>query len=146
MSPAEQKQCLRQLIEGMQQDQHSYRQLHHLLNQQLLRLGAHDSAGLAALQPQQEALMTTLATRAAERSRLLSGFGLHADQQGMATLISRLPAQLGSQMTTLWQSLHQQLAECQQQNSINGRLLAGQMELLRNLLQQPDPYQRYAQE
>lgn len=143
MSP-DPKARLRQLIKGMQQDQQSYHQLLQLLQQQLGYLGAHDSTALARLQPQQEALMNSLARHGSERCQLLASFGLSADNQGMTTLIQRLPATLGNQIATLWQELHQQLTACQQQNAINGRLLAGQMELLRTLLQQPDAYQAYA--
>ena len=140
MSQSSNKEKIRQLIVDLQQDVKSYGELRASLDQQRSLLIAHDNQGLQAFNPQQQQLFEVLAQRAAQRVQLLAELGLKADEKGMQTLISRLPPDLSARVNQLWSQLHQLLLACKIQNECNGRLLAGQMELVRSLLQQPAGY------
>jgi flagellar biosynthesis/type III secretory pathway chaperone len=60
-----------------------------------------------------------------EQRQLLEMAGLVPDRTGLEALLQRVPGSTGEALRAAWQSLHQKLAMCQQQNLTNGRLLEG---------------------
>ena len=128
------------LLVDLQQDVADYQRLEGMLLQQRTLLIQHDSEGLQHLHQDQMPLLEILAQRAGTRHRLLSELGLTPDDKGMQKLLAKLPTPLAEKASGLWQELHTLLQHCQTNNDWNGRLLAGQMELIRSLLKLPDGY------
>ena len=128
------------LLVDLQQDVADYQRLEVMLLQQRTLLIQHDSEGLQNLHLVQMPLLDILAKRAAARHSLLSELGFTPDDKGMEKLLAKLPAPLAEKASGLWQKLHTLLQHCQTNNDWNGRLLAGQMELIRSLLELPDGY------
>lgn len=128
------------LLVALQQDVIDYQRLEDMLLKQRTLLIQHDSEGLQQLHLEQMPLLELLAKRAAERQTLLRELGFTPDDKGMQTLLDKLPAPLAEKASAAWQKLHTLLQRCQSNNDWNGRLLAGQMELIRSLLKLPDGY------
>ena len=128
------------LLLELQQDVADYRRLEGILLEQKTLLIQHDSVGLQQLNQKQSPLLEQLSGRAASRSQLLQKLGFQADDKGMEKLLKKLPSSVNVKATQLWQELHQLLQRCQAHNNWNGRLLAGQMELIHSLLQIPQGY------
>lgn len=128
------------LLVDLQQDVADYQRLEQMLLKQRSLLIQHDSEGLQDLHLEQIPLLELLAQRAGTRHRLLGELGLTPDDKGMQKLLAKLPRPLSEKASGLWQELHTLLQRCQTNNDWNGRLLAGQMELIRSLLKLPDGY------
>jgi Flagellar biosynthesis/type III secretory pathway chaperone len=138
--PGNTQSQVKTLLLELQQDVVDYRRLEGMLREQKTLLIQHDSAGLTLLHQKQTPLLEQLSGRAAARTQLLQKLGLQADDKGMEKLLGKLPAPLSLKANQLWQELHQLLQRCQAHNNWNGRLLAGQMELIHSLLQMPQGY------
>lgn len=126
------------LLQGLREDQQGYQQLLELLREQHLLLCRLDSQGLLGLNRRHADAVEPLRARAKERGQCLLRLGCSADPAGMEQLLTRLPRTLADYLRDLWAQLQQGVQACKQQNDINGRLLAGQQELLRQLLPLPD--------
>jgi len=126
--------ALKELLQGIQADLNALRQLRPLLQEQRTLLCQHGNDGLAPLNERHNMLVEGMQQRADARCRLLKQLGCNPDERGMATLLERLPPELATRARPLWQQLHQQLQDCKTQNDINGRILAGQQEMLREML------------
>ena len=68
------------------------------------------------------------------RSEQLRTLGQTGDTQGMTRLLERLAPKLAAELRPLWQHLEQALTRCRALNERNGMLLAGQKELLAQML------------
>ncbi|MFL9593208.1 flagellar export chaperone FlgN [Aeromonas schubertii] len=134
------RQRLQALIQGVQQDLGRYQRLCQLLDEQYQLLGTHDVEGLTRFNLTLTGLMGEVQASAQARCQQLRAFGLEPDQQGMASLIGRLPEPVQRRFSPLWLRLEQLLIQCKQKNERNGRLLAGQVETIRQLLGQQDAY------
>lgn len=135
---------VKQLIIGIQQDCGRYAELQQLLLNQHGLLASHDVDGLTEHNRQQTRLMVDIQQQAQQRCQHLLALGLKPDEKGMATLITKLPATLQQSVSGQWQRLEQMLQQCQRQNELNGRLLAGQIETINSLLGQEQSYGRQA--
>lgn len=131
MSP---KECLQQIVSGVQLDLADYQQLKRLLNEQHSLLRRRDVRALTDLLTRQQSLLTRLRDNAGLRTQLLSQLGLDASDHGMRDLMNRLPAPLTTRLSPQWKQLQQLVSQCQQQNDINGRLLVTQYEVIRRML------------
>jgi flagellar biosynthesis protein FlgN len=131
---------VKQLIIGIQQDCGRYAELQQLLLRQHSLLAAHDVDGLAEHNQLQTQLMVVVQQQAQQRCQHLLALGLKPDEKGMATLIAKLPASLQKNVASQWQQLERLLQQCLRQNELNGRLLAGQIEIINTLLGQEQPY------
>ena len=124
------KPRVKELIIGIQQACGRYADLQQLLlNQPSLR-ASHDVDGLTGHNRQQTRLMADIQQQAQQRCQHLLALGLKPDEQGMATLITRLPDPLQQRVGEQWQTLELLLRQCRRQNELNGRLLAGQIDVL----------------
>ncbi|MEB5773261.1 flagellar protein FlgN [Aeromonas caviae] len=133
---------VQQLIVGIQQDCGRYAELQQLLLNQYRLLASHDVDGLTAHNQQQTRVMSEIQQQVQLRCQHLRALGLKPDEQGMATLIGKLPAPLQQRVGEQWQTLELLLRQCQRQNEQNGRLLAGQIETIHTLLGQESSYGR----
>lgn len=140
VSPLDAKQRVKQLLLGIQRDLGRYGELRQMLQRQHLLLATHEVDALTQHNLQQTELMKQIEQQAQQRCQHLLALGMAPNEQGMAKLIARLPAQLQHTMTGQWQQLESSLRQCQQQNDRNGRLLAGQIETLHTLLGQRQEY------
>lgn len=131
---------LHQLIQGVRDDLPRFGQVETLLAQQRQALIRHDSEHLSALNNELQALFETIGHTAQLRSNLLKKLGVRADDQGMSQLLERLSPTLARQMKPLWLQLQEALARCRKLNEHNGRILAGQRELLDQLLETDRDY------
>lgn len=128
------RECLQQLVGGVQQDLTDYDSLHQILNEQYQLLRERDSQGLADLLKREQTLLLPLRERAARRSKLLAQLGLDASDHGMRQLLDKLPANLSEKLSPQWQQLQQRVVECKRQNEQNGKLLAIQNQVIRRML------------
>lgn len=133
---------VKELIIGIQQDCGRYADLQQLLLKQHSLLASHDVDGLTGHNRQQTRLMADIQQQAQQRCQHLLALGLKPDEQGMATLITRLPSPLQQRVGEQWQRLEWLLQQCRRQNELNGRLLAGQIETINTLLGQESSYGR----
>lgn len=133
---------VKELIIGIQQDCGRYTDLQQLLLNQHSLLASHDVDGLTGHNRQQTRLMADIQQQAQQRCQHLLALGLKPDEQGMATLITRLPSPLQQRVGEQWQRLEWLLQQCRRQNELNGRLLAGQIETINTLLGQESSYGR----
>ena len=133
---------VRQLITGIQQDCGRYVELQQLLLAQYRLLASHDVDGLTKHNYQQTRVMSEIQQQVQQRCQHLRALGLKPDEQGMATLIGKLPSPLQQQVGEQWRRLEQLLLQCRRQNEQNGRLLAGQIETINTLLGQESSYGR----
>lgn len=133
---------VKELIIGIQQDCGRYADLQQLLLNQHSLLASHDVDGLTGHNWQQTRLMADIQQQAQQRCQHLLALGLKPDEQGMATLITRLPDPLQQRVGEQWQRLEWLLQQCRRQNELNGRLLAGQIETINTLLGQESSYGR----
>lgn len=122
------------LIHGVRADMSLYCDLLQSLELHYQLLSKQDTAGLITCNEQQLALMAQVKRNAKHRKNHLLALNLTPDKKGMALLIAKLPEPLSIQMDQQWLQLKGLLQQCQHQNDANGRLLAGQMELLNNLM------------
>ena len=114
--PLDAKQRVKQLLLGVQRDLGSYGELHDMLQRQHLLLATHEVDELTQHNLQQTELMKQIEQQAQQRCQHLLALGLAPDEQGMAKLIARLPAQLQHTMADQWQRLESSLRQCQWQN------------------------------
>jgi flagella synthesis protein FlgN len=128
------RQRVQEIIRGLQVDQPRLQQLEKLLEEQFLLLGTHDVDKLNRLNISLITLMKEVEKEARDRSEHLQALSLKPDEQGMAMLIERLPQPVQSKVAPLWQHLELLLLSCKKKNDRNGRLLAGQIETIRQLL------------
>lgn len=138
------KERARELILGISGDLAHYAELSRLLLTQHALLVAHDADGLTAHNPQQNQVMALIQRQAQLRCQHLHALRLKPDDQGMATFISKLPPAMQPPISQQWQQLEHLLRQCKHQNEINGRLLAGQIEVLHSLLGQEPGYGKQA--
>jgi flagella synthesis protein FlgN len=139
MNQSSNKEKIRQLIVDLQQDVKSYGELRASLDQQRSLLIAHDNQGLQA------SIRNSSSYSRCWRSGRPSGFSCWPSSDSRRTRRECRPdqpvaARPVDRVNQLWSQLHQLLLACKIQNECNGRLLAGQMELVRSLLQQPAGY------
>ncbi|CDZ84544.1 flagella synthesis protein FlgN [Citrobacter koseri] len=132
-------QSVKTLIQGMAEDRKHYHVLNDLLIQQRDHIIARRAAELDVLNAQIMACYQHLSQHSQQRYRLLERLGINANAQGMQTLIARLPAAHQPSVSALWQSLQQQVAQCQATNEYNAMLMNMQQEILTNLLNISEP-------
>ncbi|MGL6230177.1 flagellar export chaperone FlgN [Aeromonas rivipollensis] len=91
---------VKELIIGIQQDCGRYADLQQLLLNQHSLLASHDVDGLTEHNRQQTRLMADIQQQAQQRCQHLLALGLKPDEQGMATLITRLPTRCNSALAS----------------------------------------------
>lgn len=137
MSP---KECLQQIVMGVQSDLAEYQQLKRLLNEQHNLLRRRDVRILSDLLTRQQELVNRLQKNANLRSELLAELGLNADDHGMSVLLERLPAPLVGRLSPQWRQLKDLVNQCKHQNDVNGRVLLTQYEVIKRMLYgEPNP-------
>lgn len=128
------RECLQQLVGGVQQDLADYDSLYQILDEQYQLLRERNGQGLTDLLKREQTLLLPLRQRAAQRSKLLAQLGLDASDHGMRQLLDKLPANLSERLSPQWQQLQQRVVECKRQNEQNGKLLAIQNQVIRRML------------
>lgn len=126
--------ALAALVRGVREDIGRCDGIETLLAEQRQALIRHDVDGLAALNATLQQTLAQMGSSARARSQQLRALGQTGDSQGMTRLLDRLAPALAAELRPLWQRLEQALARCRTLNEHNGRLLAGQKELLDQLL------------
>ncbi|WDE12119.1 flagellar protein FlgN [Thalassomonas haliotis] len=132
------QQGLRALVNGIKQDIIYYTRFQALLKEQQVAMQRHDSEKLVKVNQRHEKLYQLILTQAKKRKAILLKFGVTADNQGIETVFNSLNHVSKGRVYELWQQLEQLTLDCQQQNEINGRLLAAQHELLNKLIHPQD--------
>lgn len=132
-------QRVKTLIQDMAEDRKHYHALTTLIEKQRHHIIARDAASMDTLNEQIMALYQQLSQSSQRRYQLLAQLGINASTQGMKTLISRLPANHQASVSSLWEGLQQQAADCQMANEYNGALMNMQQEILGNLLNSSEP-------
>lgn len=132
-------QRVKSLIQDIAEDRKHYHALTALLEQQRHHIVAREAVAMDAVNEQMMALYQQLSQHSQQRYQLLSQLGINANTEGMKTLIARLPATHQATISTLWQGLQQQAADCQTANEYNGALMNMQQEILGNLLNSSEP-------
>ena len=133
--PVDKRELLKALLLGVQADLASLHKLRALLQAQRSLLCQHAGDELAPLNEQHAQLIADLEHNARERSRNLQRMGFKANAGGMSHLLAHLPTGVAQKLAPQWERLHRELRELKLENDINGRILAGQQEILRDLLQ-----------
>ncbi|MBY5991985.1 flagellar protein FlgN [Ferrimonas balearica] len=128
------REVLQQLVREIRLDIEDYQQLRALLRHQRELLQRRDQQALNLHNPRVDALCQKLQNRAGRRSGALTQLGVSADAKGMQRLIAALGPQARQPVSGLWHHLQQLVRDCQGENEINGKLLAGQKELLDRVL------------
>lgn len=136
------RSLLHQLVQDVRDDLPRFDQVETLLTQQRQALIRHDPDRLSVLNNELQPLLEKIGETAQLRSNLLSKLGVRADHQGMSQLLARLSPALAQQLKPLWLRLQEALARCRKLNEHNGRILAGQRELLDQLLETDRDYGR----
>lgn len=126
------------LIGAVRDDIGHCTEVERLLAEQQLALVRRDADQLGMISSLLEAQLEPIQAHARLRSDQLKTLGLDADARGMSCLLDKLPEALAAQLRPLWQELEQRLQRCQQHNDRNGRVLAGQRELLEQLVSTSD--------
>ena len=126
--------ALAALIQGVRDDLGRCGGIETLLTDQRQALLRHDVDGLATLNVRLQRQLEQIGASASARSGQLRTLGQSPDDHGMTRLLERVSPALAAELRPLWQRLQQALARCQAANDRNGRLLAGQKELLDQLL------------
>lgn len=132
--PIDKRGLLRALLLGVQADLASLQQLRALLQAQRSLLCQHAGNELAPLNERHAQLIATLEHNARQRSEYLQRMGFKANAGGMSHLLAHLPANVAQKLAPQWERLHRELRELKLENEINGRILAGQQEVVRALL------------
>lgn len=127
-------QQINRLIQDIVQDRKNYISLGALLEQQRQTFMKHDAPALDALNEQLLTEYQRLQYSANVRQQTLQQLGLTADNQGLQTLFTRLPAPHREKAAALWGDLQQRATRCKQLNERNGMLLNMQQELMSDLL------------
>ncbi len=128
------RERLQQLVREIRLDIEDYQQLRALLRHQRSLLERRDQQALTQHNERVEALCAKLQGRAERRSETLTLLGVSADAAGMQRLFHALGPQSRHTMTSLWNHLQQLVRDCQVENEVNGKLLAGQKALLDRVL------------
>ncbi len=128
------KQAIQLLVAGIKEDTGNFKRYHQLLIEQQKLMQQHDSQQLMQLNIRHEKYHQALLAQANKRKQILVNLGLPGDDQGMETVISALSAKPAAQVRQMWQQLKTLVAQCQQQNNINGELLASQQQLLDKMI------------
>lgn len=122
------------LVEGVKADITRCSGIEALLAEQRRALMRRDTDRLRALNAELEEHLAAMRASARARSRHLRLLGQSADEHGLTRLLDRLPPALANELRPLWQRLRQGLSRCRAANERNGMLLAGQKELIGQLL------------
>ncbi|WDE05167.1 flagellar export chaperone FlgN [Thalassomonas viridans] len=128
------QQGLRGLVNGIKQDIIYYTRFQALLKEQQVAMQRHDSEKLLQVNQRHEKLYQVILAQAKKRKAILLKLGVSADNEGIEKVFNSLNHVSKGRVYELWQQLQQLTLDCQQQNDINGRLLAAQHELLNKLL------------
>lgn len=128
------RERLQQLVREIRLDIEDYQQLRALLRHQRSLLERRDQQALTQHNERVEALCSKLQVRADRRTETLELLGVSADAAGMQRLFQALGPQSRHTMTSLWNHLQQLVRDCQVENEVNGKLLAGQKALLDRVL------------
>jgi flagella synthesis protein FlgN len=128
------RDMLKALLLGVQSDLASLRQLRAILQAQRSLLFQHAGSELAPLNERHAELVAKLEHNARLRTRYLQQMGFKANAGGMSHLLAHLPAAVAQRLAPQWEQLHRELRELKLENDINGRILAGQQEVIRQLL------------
>lgn len=131
---ANKREIVQSIIRGIRQDIEGYKQLKSMLNRQRDLMQRRDNHGLKYHNGHQTTLCEHLQQRAGIRSEGLISLGFTGDANGMEQLIAKLPTQASTQVKLLWENLLLLVKESQRVNEANGKLLAGQQEVISNLL------------
>ncbi|WKE66525.1 flagellar protein FlgN [Gallaecimonas kandeliae] len=130
------KAALAALVEGVRLDIRRCDELQKLLRHQQHLLARTDSDGLEHLNQALQPALDQLGQSARQRSQLLERLGLDGNEHGMTKLLEKLPEKLARELSPLWQALVQRLGQCKALNERNGSLLAGQQEVLKDVMGQ----------
>lgn len=128
------REILQSLVRGVRQDIEGYKQLKSLLNRQRELMQRRDNDGLKHHNLHQTKLCDELMVKSKKRSDALRQLGFSPDANGMKRLIDKLPKQSSLQINLLWENLLVLVAESQQANESNGKLLVSQQTVIKNLL------------
>lgn len=132
------RELVQHLIRDVRMDLDDYAHLKTLLVLQRELMQRRDNDALIEHNIRQTALCDKLAHRAATRSLQLSQLGFNADTYGMKKLISALPETIQPQLNLLWKNLQAKVEDSQQQNDVNGKLLAMQQASIKRVLQRDE--------
>ncbi|OAN16708.1 hypothetical protein A3K86_09690 [Photobacterium jeanii] len=131
---ADSNTLIKTLLGELKQDVSHYQQMANQLKEQHNLLVNRDNQALTPHNAAMEQLMATLNQHAANRQTILNQLGTTADNQGMQTLLAKLPQPIQDQAKQWWQQVYQLTLTCQELNNTNGRLLAQQKQLIDRLL------------
>lgn len=122
------------LVADLEHDHAAYERLRCCVDSLHAHLAARDGEAVAELNDEISVLTEAAAGRAARRSRILEALSCSPDGEGMRALIDSLDPSRRQTMAHLWQGIAALARECREQNERNGRLLAMQHDILRQLL------------
>ncbi|MBY6016997.1 flagellar protein FlgN [Ferrimonas balearica] len=128
------RERLQLLVREIRLDIEDYQQLRALLRYQRSLLERRDQQALSQHNERVETLCAKLRQRAERRTEILTQLGVRADATGMQRLFHALGPQSRHTVTSLWNHLQQLVRDCQAENEVNGKLLAGQKSLLDRVL------------
>ncbi|MBY6185921.1 flagellar protein FlgN [Marinobacter hydrocarbonoclasticus] len=128
------RESLQILVREIRLDIEDYQQLRALLRHQRSLLERRDQQALNQHNERVESLCNKLRDRAARRTATLKQLGVSPDANGMQRLFGALGPQSRHTVTSLWNHLQQLVRDCQVENELNGKLLAGQKSLLDRVL------------
>lgn len=128
------RQAMLMLINGLKLDISHYSLFISLLKEQQSLMQQHDSDKLIQLNLRHEKLLNSISTQAERRKKIMLGIGVTADDAGMEQILNLLDRISRERVSALWQRLKILTQLCQDQNDINGQLLASQHELLNKIL------------
>lgn len=106
-----------------------------LLNQEHTALAKNDTEQVAQLAQQKQQLTTLIEHSESQRRTFFASLNLSADTKGMAQLAQSIARPQVRELAKLWQEILQTSQTCQQQNQINGIVLAHQQRRAMLLLQ-----------
>jgi len=133
------REIVQSVVRGIRQDIEGYKQLKSMLQRQRDLMQRRDNHGLKYHNGHQTTLCGHLQQRARLRSEGLISLGFTGDAKGMEKLIAKLPVQASIQVKLLWENLLLLVKESQKVNEANGKLLAGQHEVISSLLNRDMP-------
>lgn len=128
------RQAMLMLINGLKLDISHYSLFIALLKEQQSLMQQHDSDKLTQLNLRHEKLLNNILTQAEKRKKIMLSIGVTADDAGMEKVLNSLDRVSRERVSELWQRLKILAQLCQDQNDINGQLLASQHELLNKIL------------
>jgi flagella synthesis protein FlgN len=117
---------LKAIVQAIREDIACCGELVPLLTEQQRLLARHDGEALDPVGAQITSRLQVLEGHGQERVQRLRALGLEPNQQGIQTLITKLPASVSEQLREAWHQLEMGLARCKALNERNGELLASQ--------------------